>query len=407
MQEPYSWSDTREDKSYRLPGTDHLWRWSLVALIISILIHVAAYFAMDGVKIVLGIQAPEEMSTSDIQINQVEVQVYEPDMALPPEDTVTPPNDHAALLDQVDLLDLLPKDAEVDLIPDLAEPQYALKQADPIAEGELDVKDSSVMSELDLDSSLPEFGTLDSELKPAELGQVIIDPGSLDLDDGGLNSFTDQLAKEGNRGLVDQGKLEGIESLDQLLNLPANLLLSKKTLLPSDLLFEFNRYELRDSAKIGLMKLALLIDKNPELYCWIEGHSDLIGGEAFNLELSLKRAESVKNYLVQSMRMNPERIIPRGFGKSQPLILEGDERAQSSNRRVEVRMRKTPPTDDLHLKVEAPKAEVPKAILITPKISPEEAARRAIPVEEDVEEAVLNPEEISLPLAPKALPVEP
>ena len=65
-------------------------------------------------------------------------------------------------------------------------------------------------------------------------------------------------------------------------------------MLPSDLLFEFNSAELRESAKVGLMKLALLMDRNPNLYCWIEGHTDLVGGDDFNLDLSIRRAEAVQ-----------------------------------------------------------------------------------------------------------------
>lgn len=418
MEQEYRWSDARDTDTYRLPGPEHLGRWATAAMFVSILLHVLVFFALDDVKIALGIQQPEEISTGQINVRQVEVRPYEPENALPPEEAITPPNETAALLEEVDLLDLLPEDTEIDIAPSVVDPEYALKISNPLAEGELDAPDTTVSSNFDLAADLPEFGRMESELKPAAVGQITVDPGAVQVDDGAMTKFTEDLIKRGNKGLVDNGKLDGIESLDELLDLPANLLLSKKTLLPSDLLFEFNRADLRESAKVGLMKLALLIDKNPNLYCWIEGHSDLIGGEEFNIELSRKRAESVKNYLVTSMRMNPDRILTRGFGKTQPLVGDGDADAQAPNRRVEIRMRKTPPTD-APIKV-TPKARPvpestppppqpepapPKAVLIKPNIIPEPEPPRATPIAEEPE--ILRAAPVEEPPAPRALPVEP
>lgn len=418
MDQEYRWSDMRDVDAYRLPGPEHLGRWATAAMLVSLLLHVLVFFAMDHVKIALGIQQPEEISTGQINVRQVEVRQYEPENALPPEETITPPNESAALLEEVDLLDMLPEDTEIDIAPEVVDPAYALKISNPLAEGELDAPDTTVSSNFDLDSDLPDFGRMESELKPAAVGQITVDPGAVQVDDGEMTKFTEDLIKRGNNGQVDNGKLDGVESLDELLDLPPNLLLSKKTLLPSDLLFEFNRAELRESAKVGLMKLALLIDKNPNLYCWIEGHSDLIGGEEFNIELSCKRAESVKQYLVTSMRMNPDRIITRGFGKTQPLVGEGDADAQAPNRRVEIRMRKTPPTDE-PIKVtpkarpvpeptpptEPPEPDPPKAVLIKPTVIPEPEPPKAMPIPEEPE--VLRATPIEEPPAPRALPVEP
>jgi len=396
MPQEYSWSESRDTESYRLPGPEHLGRWATLAMIVSLMLHVSLFFALDEVKIVFGIQKSKEISTQQMDVKQVEIRPYEPERALPPEDTITPPNDSAALLEEVDLLDLLPKEVEVDMTPDVEDPEYALKISSPLAQGELEASGQKSSSSFDIDGALPDFGRMETELKPAAVGQVIVDPGAVVPDDGAMAKFTDDLIKKGNKGLVDNGKLDGIESLDELLELPPNLLLSKKTLLPSDLLFEFNRSELRESAKIGLLKLALLIDKNPNLYCWIEGHSDLIGGDAFNIELSRKRAESVKHYLVNSLRMNPERILTRGFGKSQPLVAEGDADIQAPNRRVEIRMRKTPPSEAPTPEPRPSVVEPPKAVLVKPNIAPP----KATPVPE-------VPKALPLDAAPRALPVEP
>ncbi len=428
MDQDYGWSELRDTGGYRLPGPEHLGRWAAVAMLVSILLHVLVFFALDHVKLALGISQPEEISTGQINVQQVEVRPYEPEQALPPEETITPPDNSAALLEQVDLLELLPKDSEIDIAPSVVDPEFALKMSNPLAEGEPEAKDTKLSSDFDISSSLPELGRMEDDLKPAAVGQITVDPGAVVVDDGALNSFTDELIKKGNKGLVDNGKLDGVESLDQLLNLPPNLLLSKKTLLPSDLLFEFNRAELRDSAKVGLMKLALLIDRNPNLYCWIEGHTDLIGSDERNIQLSKQRAEAVKSYLVNSMRMNPDRIITRGFGKTQPLVTAGDADAQAPNRRVEIRMRKTPPTGEA-IKV-TPRAHPveepapPRAVLVKPKIIPPFAppaqavqpAPVAPPTPPTPPKATVIPEAPEIlraqpveeaPEVPRALPVEP
>lgn len=415
MEQEYRWSDTRDADAYRLPGQEHLGRWAAAAMLVSVLLHVVVFFALDHVKIALGIQQPANLSTEPVNIRQVEVKSYDREQEVPEEKTITPPDDSAALLDEVDLLDMLPEDVEIDMSPDILDPEYALTMSNPLEEGTLDAMEETISAGFEMEDSFPELGRMEEQLEPAAAGQITVDPGALQVDDSELSSFTDELLKRGNDGLVSEGKLDGVESLDELLDLPPNLLLSKKTLLPSDLLFEFNRAELRESAKIGLMKLALLMDRNPNLYCWIEGHTDLIGTDEANILLSKRRAESVKSYLTESMRMNPERIITRGFGERDPLVPSGDADTQAPNRRVEIRMRKTPPKDkQIKAKPELepepkptpepkpkPEPEPPKAILVRPNV-PEPP--KATIIEE--EPAPLKAERVEEPPVPRALPVD-
>ena len=254
---------------------------------------------------------------------------------------------------------------------------------------------------VDIDVSLPEVGSEPKILPPAEVGQVVIDSGaSPGVKDG--EGVAQEILKAGQ----GDGNNEGIASLEDLLKLPPNLLLSKKTRLPSDLLFEFNSSELRESARLGLMKLALLMDRNPGLYCWIEGHTDLIGGDAFNMKLSKARAEAVKTYLVKSMRMNPDRIIARGFGRRQPIVTSGDQKAQAPNRRVEIRMRKTPPGGGDQLPPAKPLPPEPKPVLIPPKPKPVQIPPKAEPVPPKAEP--VPPKADPVLIKPRrALPVEP
>lgn len=333
-----------------------------------------------------------------------------------PEETITPPDDASALMEEIDMLAALPPDQEIDIRPDVDQAEFALQMQSPLQEGDPTTIASEITSNLEIDAELPEFGREPEELKPAEIGQITIDPGTMEVDDD-LGRLTEEIIKHGAGGKVEKGALDGITSLDELLDLPPNQLLGSKTMLPSDLLFEFNKADLRESAKVGLMKLALLMDRNPDLFCWIEGHTDLIGGDEFNLDLSIRRAEAVKSYLVDSMRMDASRIFTRGFGRYQPMITTGDRAVQSVNRRVEIRMRKTPPAED-QIRVMPQRAPVvdeappqiveeppPRAVLVKPKVRRPLVAEPPPPRALLVKPQLVQP--VEEPAVPRALPVEP
>ncbi len=377
--ETYSWSIARGGAAYRLPGPDHLGWWAAVAMLLSLLLHVIVFFALDQMKIAFKFEQARELSTRPIDVRQVEIRPLDTERSLPPEELIKPPTDAASLLEDVELLDLLPKDQEIDIKPAIIEAEYAIRLQNPAKEGTPESIAPAVSSGFEIEAELPELGRQPESIRPAEVGQLTVDPGAVLADDSELGKFTEDLIRQGANGKVENGALEGVISLDAMLDLPANVLLGKKTLLPSDLLFEFNSSDLRESAKVGLMKLCLLMDHNPGLYCWIEGHTDLVGGDEVNLNLSIKRAEAVKTYLVSSMRMDASKIITRGFGRYQPIVISGNAEEQAANRRVEVRMRKTPPTKE-QMRVEPQKASIieeapaPKAVLVTPN--------RALPVAE-------------------------
>ena len=385
-------------------------------MLVSILLHVAVFFSLDQVKIAFKFEQARELSTKPIDVSQMQVGPMELEKSLPPEDVIQPPKDSATLLDEVELLDILPKDQEIDIKPAIIKAEYALQMQNPAMTGNPEAAALEISAGLEVDADIPEFGREPVNILPAEIGQITVDPGAVLADDSEIGKFTDDLIKQGANGKAENGTLDGVTSLDSLLDLPANILLSKKTMLPSDLLFEFNSSELRESAKVGLMKLGLLMDRNPGLYCWIEGHTDLVGGDEFNLNLSIQRAEAVRNYLVTSLRMDSSKILTRGFGRYEPLITTGTSEEQSANRRVEIRMRETPPTKE-QMTIVPQKAAVieespaPKAILVKPKRVPllQEGLPPSLPPPlraNPVEEFQPLPE-VEIPRAiPRAQPVE-
>jgi len=101
--------------------------------------------------------------------------------------------------------------------------------------------------------------------------------------------------------------------------------------------FEFNSYALLPDADTILNTLLTYLRDNPEIRILISGHTDDIGSEEYNLELSTNRAKAVYAWLIKN-GIYPERLKFTGFGKSQPLFKETEEKFRTLNRRVEVKM---------------------------------------------------------------------
>lgn len=332
-------------ESYTAPGPTRLGRWAIVALAGSIGLHVIAFFALEDMQIALGFKEAKEQRTAPIRLERVEVLPAE--IATPQDTIPTPPNDTAPLLEEIDILDKMPKNQDLDIRPDVNQPSFAANLQPPsLQAGDEKGQSDKAIAGLEIESDLPELGRSKHAYPPAVDGQLTIDPGSAVADTFDNQKFVDDALKKGAHGKAQNGALEGVVSLDDMIGLNAKALVSSSTLLPSDLLFEYNSAELRENAKVGLMKLALLIDRNPELYCWIEGHTDLIGGDEFNRALSLRRADAVKNYIVKSMGVPAKRIATRGFGKLHPIVSGGSADQQSPNRRVEIKMRRTLPAEE-------------------------------------------------------------
>lgn len=101
--------------------------------------------------------------------------------------------------------------------------------------------------------------------------------------------------------------------------------------------FEFDSFILLKSSDIILNTLLKYLNKNPEVKINIEGHTDDIGTEDYNLDLSTNRAKSVYNWLINK-GIDSSRLNFTGFGKSRPISNDTEEKHRALNRRVEVRI---------------------------------------------------------------------
>ena len=402
MDNGYTWRESRDARPLRLPGPDNMGWWVAVAFFVAVILHVAAFFALGHIKIAQGFRPSEEIVTERINIEPVDV--LPPDNIEVEEDPpAKPPPDAAALLEEIDMLDKLPENTEMDIKPDLTNPEFAVRLENPALKGEPQGVVVDPAAGFDLDTALPDLGRSEDPLPMAADAQIIVDPGASIADDTNLDRFAADLLKKGAGGLSDVGALDGVVTLDDMVGLSADVIVGKKTMLPSDLLFEYDSAVLRESAKVGIMKLALIIERNPKLYCWIEGYSDLFGADAYNGDLSKRRAASVREYLVNTLHLNGDRIVTRGHGKARPLVASGSVEEQAPNRRVEIRMRRTQPAAEKPVVV---KPQTPPPAAAEPQPAPTPAPvvvkpMRALPVEEPAPRA--NP---VIEEAPRAKPVE-
>jgi outer membrane protein OmpA-like peptidoglycan-associated protein len=102
-----------------------------------------------------------------------------------------------------------------------------------------------------------------------------------------------------------------------------------------DVLFASGRADLKDGADRNLNKLVSFLNKYPDRSVRIEGYTDSVGTEDFNLGLSQRRADSVKSYLV-NQGIGSERLTTAGKGEADPVAGNDSASGRQQNRRVEV-----------------------------------------------------------------------
>ncbi len=102
-----------------------------------------------------------------------------------------------------------------------------------------------------------------------------------------------------------------------------------------DVLFETGKAELMGSALRNIDKVAEFLLQYPDRNVLVEGHTDNVGSDSYNLDLSERRANAVRLALIQR-GVAPERIIARGFGESQPVASNETVSGRQQNRRVEI-----------------------------------------------------------------------
>jgi outer membrane protein OmpA-like peptidoglycan-associated protein len=165
------------------------------------------------------------------------------------------------------------------------------------------------------------------------------------------NTFTSKLP--GDSAGPNKKGAPGFSDLDQLLSQKGPLGSGTKIRMPEDQLFAFDSAELQPGDI--LRKLVDLLKRNPKATFTIEGYTDSIGTYEYNLDLSQRRADNMKMYLVQALGIDPSHIDARGRGSTKFVVtprpitpnagqaeFDAEIQREGPNRRVEVTINTNP-----------------------------------------------------------------
>jgi outer membrane protein OmpA-like peptidoglycan-associated protein len=105
-----------------------------------------------------------------------------------------------------------------------------------------------------------------------------------------------------------------------------------------NIFFDLDKSELKEQSIPELQELAAFLEKNPKVKVEISGHTDNQGEDAYNLELSQRRADAVKEYLTTKAGIEQKRIQTKGYGATNPIAPNETEEGRAKNRRTEFKI---------------------------------------------------------------------
>jgi outer membrane protein OmpA-like peptidoglycan-associated protein len=118
---------------------------------------------------------------------------------------------------------------------------------------------------------------------------------------------------------------------------PLPILKTDSIIVLSDVLFETNSYKLNKELMSKLDSISAFVRKQSQAELIISGHTDNVGKESYNLNLSSQRAESVAEYFLDK-GIAPEQVTFFGYGSAQPIATNATPEGRKKNRRVEIRI---------------------------------------------------------------------
>jgi len=116
--------------------------------------------------------------------------------------------------------------------------------------------------------------------------------------------------------------------------------------LSGDVLFDFDKWEIKPEAETSLKKIACIIKELHKGYISIAGYTDSKGAAVYNLKLSQKRADSVKRWFIENSVIEQSNIVTKGYGEAKPVAPntkpDGSDNPEGrdKNRRVEIKITK-------------------------------------------------------------------
>jgi outer membrane protein OmpA-like peptidoglycan-associated protein len=99
--------------------------------------------------------------------------------------------------------------------------------------------------------------------------------------------------------------------------------------------FDFDKATIKPESRPALEDAAEILKENPGIRVEIQGHTDSKGSDAYNQNLSERRAQSVVNFLVTQLSIDRARLVARGYGEGMPIATNDTDEGRALNRRVE------------------------------------------------------------------------
>lgn len=348
----HDWNTNPQRPAYRSRRDWSLRWWVMLAIIISFVFHGLLYvtFNVTGLGTIFESKAVPREMPERVKINPELLQSQQAIQQIP--ESIAPGSEpeikaFEPKLDDFDKANMIPENQEIDLTPNVKEITNFMRADQPGDAAPATARMESMAQALAPEAlATPDLAkemasVRESLSKPVSEKQMLIDSGALEPKEGKMDmGLVDQVNR---RGPADAAgvRVKGFSNLDDLLGHGGRMGGSTAPILmPTDLLFEYGSDQLAEGARLSLMKLGFLIQKNPDSMFIIEGHTDSFGSEPFNLDLSQRRANAVVNWLIASLRLATDRVRAVGMGESMPLVdPNGTVEAQALNRRVEIKVR--------------------------------------------------------------------
>jgi outer membrane protein OmpA-like peptidoglycan-associated protein len=244
----------------------------------------------------------------------------------------SPDTDHDGRPDPVDACPTQPEDIDgyqdEDGCPDL----------DNDADGLPDLVDRCPMEPEDVDG----FEDLDGCPDPDNDSDTVLDPvdvcplvagppqaeGCPDTDGDRVPDYRDRCPTEAGDPRLDPAHSDGC---------PTRVFVSKERIeILERIFFDVNKVTVKKESYDLLLEVARVLNANPHIkQVEVQGHTDSMADDAYNLKLSQGRVEAVVRFLVEQGAVDPARLVPRGYGETRPVETNLTDEGRTANRRVE------------------------------------------------------------------------
>ena len=169
----------------------------------------------------------------------------------------------------------------------------------------------------------------------AEKAKMEADERAREVEKARQEAEAGRMAALAEAAKAQKAKAEAEQLMRELSDLKAQQTERGIVLTIGDVLFATGMADLSPDAIRNVDKLTDFLEKHPNRNVLIEGHTDSVGSEEFNLTLSQSRADAVKEQLV-AKGIDPSRITTKGYGKKYPVSTNDTPAGRQQNRRVEV-----------------------------------------------------------------------